>query len=250
MHILIIEDEAPAANQLIRLLKKELPDITISGPLNGVTKSKKWLKDNLDPDLIFLDIHLSDGSGFEIFKEADIPSPVIFCTAFDQYAIEAFKLNSIDYLLKPVDPKNLKRALEKYEKVKPKQLPSQKLLMRLLKEQEKNYKKRFVVRAGEKLQLIETSEISFFFSADKATFLQAENGRQYSLDQSLDHLQELIDPHSFFRVNRKYLVHITGILEAYTYSSSRLKLKLKNCRDEDVLVSRDRTADFKAWLDN
>lgn len=249
MNILIIEDEIPAANQLIRLLENQLPDITISGPLNGVAKSEEWLNHNPAPDLIFLDIHLADGSGFEIFKKTDVPSPVIFCTAFDQYAIEAFKLNSIDYLLKPVDPANLKQALEKYERMKPVQLPDPKLLLHLL-QQEKNYKKRFVTKVGSKLQLIETKDISFFFSADKATFVQTENGRQYSLDQSLDQLQEIIDPRSFYRINRKYLINIRSIVEVVAYSSNRLKLKLKNYQDEDVLVSRERTAGFKAWLDN
>jgi DNA-binding LytR/AlgR family response regulator len=251
MHLLIIEDEKPAAKQLLRLLERELDSFTVSGPLATISESKAWLANNPAPDLIFLDIHLADGPSFEIFRDQQaLSAPIIFCTAYNQYALEAFKLNSLDYLLKPVEPEELHRALKKFEAQKPAPNLSQSLLLELLEKPRNAFKKRFVIKVGDKLQPIETEQIHFFFSESKATFLQHENGRQYPLEQSLDKLEPVLNPKQFFRISRKYLVSYAAIDEVRSYSSSRLKLTLKNCPDTDVLVSRDRTGDFKRWLDD
>lgn len=250
MNILIIEDEKPAAAQLSRLLLRELPDANILGPLASIRESTAWLAANPKPDLIFLDIHLADGPSFEIFKDAPLSAPIIFCTAFDQYALDAFKLNSIDYLLKPVEPEDLQRALAKY-KAQHQQEPniSKELILSMLQIPEKKYKNRFVIKVGERLVAIETENVHFFYSAEKATFLQTDEGKKYVLDESLDKLESLMNPKQFFRISRKYLISYASIKETRSYSSSRYKLILQNSDDDDVLVSRDRTNGFKDWLD-
>ncbi len=250
MNILIIEDEKPAAAQLTRLILREVPEANILGPLASIRESTSWFAINPKPDLIFLDIHLADGPSFEIFKNTPLSAPIIFCTAFDQYALDAFKLNSIDYLLKPVEPEDLQRALAKY-KAQHRQEPtiSKELLMSMLQAPEKKHKNRFVVKVGERLIAVETENIHFFYSAEKATFLQTDEGKNYVLDESLDKLEQLMDPKKFFRISRKYLISYASIKEVRSYSSSRYKLVLKNCTDDDVLVSRDRTSGFKDWLD-
>lgn len=250
MHILIIEDEKPAAAQLSRLILRENPHAQISGPLASIRESINWFAQNPQPDLIFLDIHLADGPSFDIFKGTTLTAPIIFCTAFDQYALDAFKLNSIDYLLKPVEPEDLKRALAKFKvQHQPTSGLSEELLASLLQTSEKQYKNRFVTKVGTRLVAIETSDIHFFYSAEKASFLQTNEGKSYVLDYSLEKLENLVNPTQFFRINRKYLVSYSAIEEVRTYSSSRYKLILKNCADKDVLVSRDRTTSFKEWLD-
>jgi DNA-binding LytR/AlgR family response regulator len=250
MHILIIEDEKPAAAQLSRLLLREMPSAEISGPLVSVQESTNWFASNPQPDLIFLDIHLADGPSFDIFKDAQLTAPIVFCTAFDQYALDAFKLNSIDYLLKPVEPEELKRALAKFEAQHKQQPPiSKELLINLLDKTEKQYKTRFVVKVGTRLLAIETSKIDFFYSAEKASFLQTNDGKSYVLEHSLDKLESLVDPAKFFRINRQYLIRYEAIEEVRSYSASRYKITLRHCADGDVLISRDRTSSFKEWLD-
>lgn len=252
MNILIVEDEKPAAEQLMRLLRKELPEAFFHGPLGSVQSSVEWLQKNPAPDLIFLDIQLEDGPSFEIFKETQVKAPIIFCTAYDQYALKAFKLNSIDYLLKPVEPEELERALEKYRQWnQPAENPlDSNTLQQLLHPGKAQHKNRFVIKVGEKLNIVPTEEIDFFVSAGKFTFLQTEQGRQYPIDQSLDRLQEILDPDKFYRISRKYIVSFPAIREVRSYSSSRLKLQLRHSDDQDVMVSRDRTGGFKEWLDS
>tara|TARA_B100000678_G_scaffold289250_1_gene299396 strand:+ start:151 stop:909 length:759 start_codon:yes stop_codon:yes gene_type:complete len=251
MNILIIEDESPAAERLRRLLKPLLPDAFFHGPLDSVRSAVNWLNDNPNPDLIFLDIQLADGLSFDIFRQYDVNTPVIFCTAYDQYAIRAFKLNSIDYLLKPIDPHDLEGAVTKFLRQRETRAPhiDVEYLQQSMQVQEKVYKSRFITRIGDQLKPVEVEGISLFYSADKITFMQLENGRPYPLDYSLDQVEGLVDPQRFFRVNRKFIISMSGIEDIRTYSSSRLKLKLKNVEDKDVLVSRERVNDFKKWLD-
>lgn len=249
MRTLIIEDEKPAAQQLMRLLKRERPDAVIEGPLSSIEESVNWLSTQAHPDLIFLDIHLADGSSFEIFKRVEVNSPIIFCTAFNQYALEAFKLNSLDYLLKPIEPDELKRALDKFQSRNSPQTIDTQVLQQLMRQSNSSYKSRFVVKLGEKLVVVNTHEIDFFFSEDKFTYLQTESGKQYIIDHNLGQLEETLDPAVFFRISRKYFVKLSAIVEVHSYSSSRLKLKLRNCDDNETLVSRNRTAAFKQWLD-
>lgn len=249
MRTLIIEDEKPAAQQLMRLLQREIPEAVIEGPLPSIQESVQWLKAQPHPDLIFLDIHLADGSSFEIFKRLTVNSPIIFCTAFDQYALEAFKLNSLDYLLKPIEPDELKRALDKFKSRSSPQTIDAEILQSVMREVNRSYKDRFVVKLGEKLVVVNTDAIDFFYSEDKFTYLQTESGKQYIIDYSLGQLEEVLNPAVFFRISRKYLVKLSAIIEVHSYSSSRLKLKLRNCQDTETLVSRNRTTAFKQWLD-
>ncbi len=253
MNVLIIEDEKPAAEQLMRLLRKELPNAFFHGPLPSVKVSREWLDQNPAPDLIFLDIQLADGPSFEIFNGLKITAPIIFCTAYDQYALKAFQLNSIDYLLKPVEPEELRRALEKFSHwnaTDDHQKYDAQILKQLLESRENHYKTRFVIKVGDKLNVIEVPEIDFFVSSGKYTFLQTSSGRQYPVEQSLDRLQEILDPSQFHRINRRYIIRFPAIEEVRSYSTSRLKLQLRNCDDNDVMVSRNRTNGFKEWLDS
>lgn len=249
MKVLIIEDEKPAANNLIRLLKKEIPDLVIEGPLGSVKDSVQWLSKNPHPDLIFLDINLTDGPSFEIFGEIEVKTPIIFCTAYDQYALKAFKLNSIDYLLKPLDPEELHTALKKFQEQQ-RATPTSDLegMIRDLIKPESKSKQRFIIKVGDQLKIVKLPEVSFFISTGKDTFLQTESGRHLPIDESLDKLEPQLPEGEFFRINRNYLLRLESIKEVRTYSNSRLKLVLHQSDDPDILVSRDRTASFKAWL--
>lgn len=251
MQVLIIEDEIPAAKQLERLLKNALPEAQIHGPLASIEESIAWLDKNPSPDLMFLDIHLADGPSFAIFKDRPIEVPIIFCTAYDQYALEAFKVNSIDYLLKPIDPDELYSAIAKFLKLRQNNLPlNGELLKELLEPQPKKLKERFVIKRNDKLVMVEVKDIDFFLSSGGTTFLQNKAGEQLIIDPSLDQIEGYLDNKRFYRINRKYLIALDSIADIYSYSSSRLHLTLNNCRDEDIFVSRDKTSDFKAWLDS
>lgn len=249
MKILIIEDEAAAVNRLKQLVHQYLPQAEIVGDIDSIESSVKWLHSHTSPDLIFCDIHLADGLSFEIFEQVESTPPIIFTTAYDQYAIKAFKLNSVDYLLKPVNEAEFEKAIDKF---KSRQLGSTldvNQLKRLLLSHEDQYKSRFLVKFGEKIQSIAVSDIAFFFSQEKITFLRLFENKKYVLDYTLDQLEGMIDPNMFFRLNRKYLVSFSSIREIHTYSNSRLKIKLVNCEDGDILVSREKTGAFKEWLD-
>jgi len=249
MRILIIEDENPAAQRLLSLLKIHFPSAGFEGNLDSVRSALSWLSENPEPDLIFCDIQLADGLSFEIFQKKPVSSPVIFTTAFDQYAIKAFQVNAVDYLLKPIDPEELARAVDKYRK---NQLPSQldgRLLEQLLKPQSIRFKSRFLVSFGDKIQSVPVDEVAFFFSEERVTFLQTWASKKYVIDQTLEQTEGQLDPTRFFRLNRKYLASLEAIEAVFTYSNSRLKIKLQGCEDPDILVSREKVSEFKAWLD-
>jgi DNA-binding LytR/AlgR family response regulator len=249
MKILIIEDEKPAASRLIKLLQGYFPDAELVCNIDTVHRASHWLADNPAPDLIFCDIQLADGVSFEIFDQVKVSSPVVFTTAFDQYAIRAFQVNAVDYLLKPIDPKELGRAMEKFKsRTGPASLDLN-LLKSLIQPQAKSYKSRFLVRFGEKIQSVPVEEIAFFYSEERVTFLQTHSGKKYVLDSTLEQIESQVDQAVFFRLNRKYLSHIESIEEVLTYSNSRLKVSLRHCADPDILVSREKTADLKDWLD-
>ncbi len=249
MNILIIEDERPAAARIKKLIGELLPLGEIHGHLDSISASVRWLKSNTAPDLIFCDIQLADGESFEIFEQVRVDSPIIFTTAFDQYAIKAFKLNSVDYLLKPIDPGELEKAIRKFQNQQTRGNLDLNLLKTLLKPQRDKYKSRFLVKFGEKIQSVVTGEIAFFFSAEKVTFLCTHEGRKYILDYTLDQLEGMLDPRRFFRLNRKYISSFSAIGEIHTYSNSRLKIKLEKCEDNDILVSREKVGALKEWLD-
>ena len=248
MNVLLIEDEKPAAARLRQLIVGILPNAQIFGPLESVALTVEWLKAQPQPDLLFCDIQLADGYSFEIFDQVQVSSPIIFTTAYDQFAIRAFKLNSVDYLLKPIDAMAVEQAILKF---KSQRIPPQTDIswIKDLLSDRPEYKSRFVVKFGEKIQALETEEVAFFFSEEKMTFLQTHKGKKFVLDYTLDQLERLLDPHKFFRINRKYISSFSAIKEIHTFSGSRLKLRLHQCEDNDIFISRDKTAAFKDWLD-
>ncbi|SMG48793.1 two component transcriptional regulator, LytTR family [Marivirga sericea] len=251
MRVLIIEDERPAATRMKQLLEKYLPEADLFGHLDSISSAVNWLQKEVSPDLIFCDIELADGQSFEIFEQVQVKSPIIFTTAYDQYAIKAFKLNSIDYLLKPIDPQELEKAIVKYKEHSSQQQFDIGQLQQLLKLQNTDYKSRFMVKIGEKIQSIPTEEVAYFFSSERTTFMQSkESNKRYILDYTLDQIEEMLDPKEFFRLNRKYVASFESIEQVLSYSNSRLKIKLIGCDDHDILISREKVAKLKEWLDN
>lgn len=244
MITLIIEDEKPAARLLQRKLEKL--DVTVETMLHSVEESVQWFENNPHPDLIFLDIQLSDGLSFEIFEKIDIKSAIIFTTAYDEYALKAFKLNSIDYLLKPIDEDDLETAVSKFKSRLPKaatessnlQLDFEQIRQMLSNPFEKTYKKRFTVKIGQYLKVITTEEIECFFSENKGTYIHTYDNRDYLIDSTLEILEQELDKKDFFRVSRKFIVPLKAIKEIQVYTNSRLKVILPSYKDDEVIVSR------------
>lgn len=253
MKIVIIEDEPHAAQRLQSLATELIPNVEVVAKMDTVKKSIQWLKSNEKPDLIFMDIQLADGLSFQIFEHYAISSPVIFTTAYDEYALKAFKVNSIDYILKPVDKTELQAALNKLKNLAGNVAPSQKdVLSNIGQAVEmllKKYKARFVVKVGEHLRTIEVSSIRFFYSQDKTTFCVTDDNRNHILDYTLEQLEQMLDPSEFFKINRKYLVRSAAIQDIISYTNSRLRLVLKGSPDNDIIVARERVQEFKTWLD-
>jgi len=251
MNVIIIEDEKPSA----RRLKRMLGNINIEAQvmLHSVEESIDWFQKNTHPDLIFLDIQLSDGLSFEIFESIDIQSAVIFTTAYDEYALQAFKLNSIDYLLKPIDDDDLAKAVSKFKERLPKQqavsLDFNDIKNLLVNPIEREYKKRFSVKVGQHLKLINVDEIECVYSENKGTYVFTSEGRNYLLDTTLEHLENELEPHKFFRINRKFFINIEAIKDMVSYTNSRLQIKLNTYKEQDVIVARERVKEFKDWLE-
>lgn len=250
MRVIIIEDEKPSARRLERMLQKL--DLAAETMLHSVEESIQWFQNNQHPDLIFLDIQLSDGLSFEIFESLEIKSAVIFTTAYDEYALQAFKLNSIDYLLKPIDEDDLQVAVEKYksQNYKPQSvtLDFDSIKKLLVNPIEREYKKRFSVKVGQHLKLIQVDEIECIYSENKGTYAFTTEGRNYLLDQTLDQLEEELPPNQFFRISRKFYVNINSIKDMISYTNSRLEIKLNSFKELEVIVARERVKDFKNWL--
>jgi DNA-binding LytR/AlgR family response regulator len=251
MRVLIVEDEKMAANRLTQLLAKLAPEAQVLDQVDSVKRAIEWLNTQ-DADLLFFDIQLADGLSFEILEKVKVETPIIFTTAYDEYAIKAFKVNSIDYLLKPIDPEELKTALEKFQSQF--QSPAQPVLdlraiEQAMKQMTKKYKERFLVKIGDHIKALEVSDASFFFSQEKATYLQNSSQKRFIIDYSLEQVQELLDPEDFYRINRKYLISMKAIKDIVAYSNSRLRLILDGSDEMDAIVSRDKVQDFKKWLD-
>ncbi|MEO8237204.1 MAG: LytTR family DNA-binding domain-containing protein [Flavobacterium sp.] len=254
MTTLIIEDEKPAARLLQRKLVKL--NIAVETMLHSVEESIDWFSNNQHPDLIFLDIQLSDGLSFEIFEKINIQSAIIFTTAYDEYALKAFKLNSIDYLLKPIDEDDLEIAVTKFKTRIPKidagnqnlQLDFEQIRQMLSNPFEKSYKKRFTVKIGQHLKVITTDEIECFFSENKGTYIHTSDNRNYLIDSTLEILEQELDMKDFFRVSRKFIVPLQAIKEIQVYTNSRLKVILPTYKEDEVIVSREKVQDFKNWL--
>lgn len=252
MKILIIEDEPQAAKRLETLVHELLPSAHVLDKIDSVKKSVQWFKNNPPPDLALMDIQLADGISFQIFEQCEVKSPVIFTTAYDEYALKAFKVNSIDYILKPVDKNDLQAALKKLETLTNSADGTKKLLNSIgevVQRLSKKYKERFVIKVGEHLRTIEVKDILYFHSQDKATFCCTADNRNHILDFTLEQLEDMIDPLAYFRVNRKYFVRAEAIQDIISYTNSRLRLVLKNSTDNDVIVARERVQEFKQWLD-
>jgi len=250
MKVLIIEDEHLASDKLTRMLSDIDPNIQIVSILESVEASANWLSNNTPPDLIFMDIQLDDGISFEIFDTVKINVPIIFTTAYNEYAIKAFKVNSIDYLLKPFTMDDLRSAFEKYKQLHgAPSLQSDKIDL-LYQQLVKDYKTRFFVKIGTHFHSVSTDEIACFFIRERATFIKTIVGKNLDVDYSLDQIQKMVNPANFFRINRNYVININSISDIISYSSNRLKIVLKNFEHlDDLLVSRDKTSDFKGWLD-
>jgi DNA-binding LytR/AlgR family response regulator len=250
MKVLIIEDEALAANRLKQLLHQWDEKIQTVAVIESVEGAVQWLSSQPAPDLIFLDIQLDDGICFEIFEAIEIEIPVIFTTAYDQYAIRAFKVNSVDYLLKPISKEALAAAMDKYRAhFSPKPAVFADKLNELYRQLVTTYKTRFFVKAGTHFQSIPTGDIACFFIEERCTFLRTLDGKRYAMDSSLEQVQRRLDPICFFRINRDHIIHIDAIADIITYSTHRLKIKLSTPGTEELVVSRNRVPDFKKWLD-
>lgn len=251
MNYIIVEDEKPTAERLKRMVGKSWSELIHLATLDSVSSAVKWLKTHPHPSLAFFDIQLSDGLSFEIFEKVDIDFPVIFTTAFNEYAIKAFKVNSIDYLLKPVDEVELTAAVGKFKKgytSRPTAL-SNEAVARALSMLTHNYKTRFVIKVGEHIRMVPVEDVAMFFSSEKYTFIRTYGQRDYGIDYTLEQVMEAVDPGLFFRVSRKHIVALSAIKDIIAYSGSRLKIILTTPADEDILVSRERVNDFKEWLD-
>lgn len=251
MNVLIIENEKPAADKLIKLLKKTDRSVNIAGVLETVEETINRLQVRPEPDLILMDIQLDDGLCFEIFETIDVDIPIIFITAYDQYTLKAFKVNSIDYLLKPVDEKSISAALEKFKRLHYiNKDPFKKDFRQLIEEFRNQYKSRFLIKIGEKYRSVTATEISHFYINERSVFLCDFQAKDYGIDYSLEQLQNILDPKKFFRINRECIVNIDSISLMYSYSSSRMQLTLKNREKNDLfVVSRDKVTDFKKWID-
>lgn len=243
MKVVIIEDEKPAA----RLLKRKVENLNceVIAVLSSVTESIEWFLQNEHPDLVLVDIQLSDGLSFEIFEQVAIKSSIIFTTAYDEYALKAFKLNSIDYLLKPIDENELKAAVEKFLSLQNKTAFNQQSLNTIYSS---NFKKRFVVKTGNIIKIIDVNDIECFYSAFKSSFLTTNKSKTFSLDDSLETIEKEVSTDCFFRVNRQFILNLKAIKEISIYSNSRLKISLNNYKEEEIIVSRERVQDFKQWI--
>jgi two-component system, LytTR family, response regulator LytT len=250
MTTIIIEDEKPAARLLQRKLEKI--NVSVDVMLHSVEEAVSWFHVNNHPDLIFLDIQLSDGLSFEIFEKIEIKSAVIFTTAYDEYALKAFKLNSIDYLLKPIDEDDLEIAVAKFKSRIPKQETVQidfdQIKRMFSNPNEKQYKNRFTVKIGQQLKVITLDEVECFYSENKGTYLHTLDKRNYLLDGTLEQLESELDPKHFFRVSRKFIIPLKAIKEISMYSNSRLKIILPSYKEDEVIVAREKVADFKEWI--
>ncbi|UIR55796.1 LytTR family DNA-binding domain-containing protein [Sphingobacterium sp. SRCM116780] len=248
MNIIIIEDELPSA----RLLKRKIEKMgyAVQTILHAVADAKEWFATHAHPDLILLDIQLSDGLSFEIFENQKIKSSLIFTTAYDEFVLKAFKLNSIDYLLKPIIDEELVFAFDKFlQHEQSKSVIDLDNIKALLTTKNQGYKERFTIKIGQSIKIIETSSITCFYSENKGTYCRTSDQHDYLLDFTMEQLENLLDPQQFFRINRSHIIHINHIKDIAIHSNSRLRIYLHHDRSDDMIVSREKVTDFKNWLD-
>ncbi len=258
MKILIVEDEELAVKKLQKTLAGVEPDAEVVGVTDSILSTVNWLEDNPPPDLILMDIELSDGQSFEIFNQTTIKSPVIFTTSYDEYALKAFKVNSIDYLLKPIQKEDLEAAMQKLKQMKAmyKAEESNKpdiSIDSLVKElqqklQPKEYRKRFLVKHAQKLVSIEVEEIAYFFSDGRLNFFKTYDNRKFVVDYTMDELEDMLDPVKYFRISRSFYISVDSVDQIHEYFGNRLMLALKPAVDKESIVSREKVTDFKKWM--
>ena len=256
MKILIVEDEDLAVKKLKKTLLSVDESATVVGETDSIKSTIGWLENNSAPDLILMDIELADGQSFEIFNHVQVKSPVIFITSYDEYALKAFKVNSVDYLLKPVQKEDLQAALEKYRtmknlyKTEAEPSISIDVLVKELQQklQTKDYRKRFLVKHGQKLVSVEVDEIAYFFSDGRLNFFKTNDNRKFVVDYTMDELNEMLDPDRFFRISRSFFISVNSVAQIHDYFGNRLILHLKPETDKEAIVSREKVTDFKTWL--
>lgn len=251
MKVVIVEDEHLTAQRLEGMLKKYDKGIEVLAELPSVAEAVDWFKSNPDPDLAFMDIHLEDGQSFSIFENINLQIPVIFTTAYDEYTIQAFKVNSVDYLMKPLNYDELVQAIEKYKRIHAQpddEANGIENLLQSLNKKETEYKDRFLVSIGSRLKSIETSDINYFYSAEKVTFLVTRDNQRFPVDYSLDKLAIMLNPKEYYRINRQTMVKLSAIANIHVFSKGKIKLDLIPAMKEDVFVSMDKVVEFKDWL--
>lgn len=249
IYVLILEDEEPAVKRLKKLLSETVEETEVVAVLDSISAAKQWLQENKQPDLMLVDIHLADGISFELFKQVEVTCPIIFTTAYDEYALQAFKLNSVDYLLKPVKKDELQQALNKYTKLNPKQaLNIDQLLQAVSQSPGDRYRQRFIIRYGEHIKTVETKDAAYFYTEARANFLITNDGKRYVIDFNLDQLEQMLNPDVFFRINRQFIISIGSIDEMTTWTKGRVMIKLKPASKIETIVSTERSPEFKKWL--
>lgn len=258
MNIFIVEDEDLAVRKLEKTLQSIDPALRVTGTADSIAGAVEWLQENPAPDLILMDIELADGQSFEIFNLIEVQSPVIFTTSYDEYALKAFKVNSVDYLLKPIQKDELQAALTKFSRIRegfqkgkstdPQVSSLVKELQMALQQQHKEYRKRFLVKHAQKLISIEVDRIAYFFSDERLNFFKTHDDKKYVIDYTMDELEAMLDPAQFFRIGRAFIVSIQSIDQIHDYFGNRLKLTLRPYLDKDALVSREKVTAFKEWM--
>lgn len=252
MRVLIIEDEAPAYRRLNKLLTENHSDFEVIEVIDSVVDSIKWLRNHQSPDLIFSDIQLADGLSFRIYEAFQVSCPIIFTTAYDEYMLEAFSTNGIDYLLKPIQLESLNRSVSKFRNLigsKQETVPNMSAILALLNADEKKYKNRFLIKVGSKLVPIQVNDIAYFFSDEGFTHLVTKGNRTFVADQTLDELDRILDPSSFQRANRQFIVSVDSVKALHHFFKGKLKIDLNPLPEREVIVSRERAKSFKNWLD-
>jgi two-component system response regulator LytT len=257
MKILIVEDEDLAVKKLKKTLMSVDDSATVVGEADSIKSTVSWLQNNPSPDLILMDIELADGQSFEVFNHVQVKSPVIFITSYDEYALKAFKVNSVDYLLKPVQKEDLEAALDKYRQMKkmyatetePSGISLDVLVKQLQQKlQTKDYRKRFLVKHGQKLVSVEVDEIAYFFSDGRLNFFKTFDNRKFVVDYTMDELNDMLDPEKYFRISRSFFISVNSVAQIHDYFGNRLLLHLKPETDKEAIVSREKVTDFKTWL--
>lgn len=250
MNVLIFEDEKHTAQRLIHLLEKYDSEINILKIISSVSEGIQWYRSNPAPDLVFQDILLNDGNCFEVFDQVKVETPIIFTTAYNEFALRSFKVNSIDYVVKPYDYKDIKAALDKFRNFKGMFFPPESDLLRKIVFSEKSeIKKRFLIKIGDKYRSVKSEDIAWFFYGEGLTFLVSFENERFPVNYSVEEISRVLDADSFFQINRKYIVNIECIEKIHAWFNSRFKIEIAPTPDEEIIVSRDRAKEFKLWLD-